>query len=276
MSFAATRNPLNCRQKPSVATYRTALLILATFVLAQRAHAAPAPERLDRALTNSESCTTAFEGGPTLRVPLSLLPRVLCGNKNAPALINKLSFAFWFPDMTQTQAVGEIDMFLDRQRGIYVPQDKRFRANILFLFFPKQIPNATYEDWDGSEPQVWQIIERIKKAPMSYKVPIVKPSPYPRLSEIQFGPALVMPPAQVKEWLAKGWNPYSRGYAYVESAKSDYALLLFCKGGPTCQGHVQLLSSHLQYRFVIPSEALPHATEFILATNDLIDGWIVR
>jgi hypothetical protein len=238
-----------------------------------------APIRLDRPLTASESCVVAMGTGPHLQVPKTLFPQGYCDSVKQPVPVQTLSMAFWFPDMKQTDWPGEMDIFLAKQRGDWVPQTDRFRVWINFLFYPAQVKNATYEDWEMPERQVWQMIERARHNPDpdAYKEPIISSSTVDGLREIKFGPEIPQSPEYVMKAKKNGWyiGP-DLARSYVESPGSPYSLLMHCDGGFVCIGSLQITSNKLQYRFYIPIESLPHTKEVIIIIDRMIQKWIIN
>jgi hypothetical protein len=117
------------------------------------------------------------------------------------------------------------------------------------------------------------IANRTHPALGGFPKPRINSSPYPGLREIAFGDDSDITPEGAAAARARGADPYARdSHAYVEGPGSDYSAIIDCDP-ITCIGHVHLSDSHLQYRFMIPAEAIVHCAEFVAMMNSSLRSW---
>jgi hypothetical protein len=256
--------------RPALALTTAVALLFAT----AHCNAAVANDPGERPPRGSEICTIVFVDGPTLHVPRALLQVASCDGTRPVA--KWLTMALEYPSMTASRAFGEIEIGNDKLRGVWVPHRDRFTVDILTLFYSRPIPNAGPYDWVGPEPPPWRIIENRTNMPGGggYPSPQISPSTFPGLRELHFGPPASA--AQVASAVRRfGMNPYGREHAYIETPNAEYALLMDC-GPDVCTGHLHLKDSHLQYRFMIPAEAIEHSADFVAEMNAMLRRWMSK
>ena len=256
-----------------------AIALVAIAAVLDEARAAPAPSTVTGAApipSAVDTCVVAFIDGPILHVPSSLMPRAAC-SQTPHAGDGWLTMAFNYPAMTPARGFGAIEIAEAKDRGTWVPQRDAFMVDILTLFYSRPVPNAKSDDWVGPEPQPWQIIANRASIPGGYPEPHIGPSPYAGLKAMQFGDPLPITDQQIRAARSLGIDPRAHGQGYVEMPDADYTLLIDCDSAAiACTGHVHLKDNHVQYRFMIPAEAIVHSTEFIAAMNSMIRSWIAR
>jgi hypothetical protein len=103
----------------------------------------PAPVRLDAPPTDANSIRVDFGYGVILRMPKTQgPPQAMLPAPNGLVHQQAVSMVFWYPDLTPTGWVPQVDYIIQRERNAYVPQRDRFRVNIQWLYYAP--PDGNY------------------------------------------------------------------------------------------------------------------------------------
>ncbi len=233
------------------------------------------PPALNVHLAKDQGCLIRLSGGPLMRVPPAVLGYRPSCSATAPTNVQLLRLVINYPEITPGEWVGILDRHFAKLHHTDVLHPDNFPVNILHIFYPEQIKNATLDQWSGVEPQVWQIKKRQFSdgdlMGWSNETRIVNSTIKP-LRQLEFyrrksKPSPYTVPGKI----------YDRSLGHlIEPNGADYDLWMDCDGEIECEAWVQINSNHIQYRFLMPYEAVPHASEVIRALNQLIDDWLQK
>lgn len=229
---------------------------------------------LNAHMAADQGCLIRLSQGPLMRVPQEVLAKgQKCLASNATD-VELLRLIISYPDMTPGKWVGIIDRHFAQLHHSDVLHKDRFPVNILHIFHPGQIKNATIDDWTGVEPQVWQIKRR------QYDIGDVMGWS----NETQISDSKIKPLRQIRftkrlhrtlPYEAPPGDVYDKSLGnLIEPAGADYELWMDCDEVIECEGRVQIKVNHIQYRFLMPYEAAEHAGDVISSLNRMISGWL--
>ena len=148
-----------------------------------------------------------------------------------------------------------------------------FPVKVIYVFYPEQFENPTLDTWSGPNPQVWQM--KARKLMDSRR----KDSKFePAITEAKVKGLRMMsyaPPGYVRPPGPTGRYGQTEG-VLIEPAGANYDLMMTCNLTIECLAFVQLKPSLVQYRFLMPTEAVNHASDVISTMNRMIEGWISK
>lgn len=230
---------------------------------------------LNARLALGQGCVVRLSQGPRMRIPSEMLDKRQNCSATVPADVELLRVVLNYPEMTPGEWVGLIDRHFAQLHHTDVLHKDHFQVNILYIFYPAQIKNATIDQWTGVEPQVWQI----KKRQYS-DGDLMGWSNETRVSDSLIKPlrqlSFYKRPDKPSPYRAHG-DVYDRSLGFlIQPVGADYDLWMDCDEAIECEGRVQINASHIQYRFQMPYEAALHAGDLISSLNRMIDGWLVK
>jgi hypothetical protein len=229
--------------------------------------------RLDAPPTRENSFPFDFGNGVVMQVPRILLSSSSTSkDPNQPIKREALSMVFWYPDMTPTNWVSQMDTILDKSRGTYLSQKNRFRVRIIWMWY-------TPPDSDNFAPGSQQPSFRFEPRPPRIEMNRACCGA-PQLRRVSAGipglDRLIAEKTALENPAAAKRDPSSPG-DYVAKPASPYELSMRCDGaerGVQCMAHVYSKKHHLQYRMVFTPEPVERTDELIRAIDKMIDRWI--
>ena len=228
--------------------------------------------RLDIQLPHDSTCLIRLSSGPLMRVPQQIVNARTCADPRMDTEVEEFPLTIQFPEMTMGSWTSAMSRIFAQEGGTDVLQVDEFPVRILYVFYPEQIKDQTLDQWSGPNPQVWQMKARRRlDSKMDDKdfEPRLVESKVKGLRKLAYAPqSYVEPPGP------GGRYDQARGGVLIEPADADYDLLMSCDATIECRAFVQLNASRVQYRFLMPTEAVNHASEAIAAINRMIELWI--
>lgn len=246
--------------------------LLAALLISANAEAQEG-SRLNIPLPRDATCLIKLGTGPEMRMPLEIVRVNSCADTHKATPVDLFAMDIKYPQMTLGAWSSAMNRIFAQVSGKDVLHVDEFPARIIYVFYPEQFKNPSLDDWSGPNPQVWQMKARRRlDSKMDNKdfEPIIYESKVKGLRNMIYAPRPSVPSSTPA-------GQYDQANAIlIEPAGADYDLLMSCDATIECLAFVQLKVSRIQYRFLMPTEAVNHASELILAINRMIELWVLQ